>query len=246
MDIHNYPFMDIHNWINDIHNSIMDIHKWTIMDIHNCPFMDIHNWIKDIHNWIMDIINWIMDILKETTSLRRCEDVSFDTRRTNQIETYWRRIQIISYVKNISHFICSKYQPLERFRWMPRKNTQRPIDVVKTSVWDVVGTTSLGRCEDVPFNTGRTDQFETYWRRPWDVVCLLGNSMSLSGTTAIADGTKSKSMYTIPSGHSDVWNGHESVVIQTITHGRCHDITRSRENQRDCKCVQSSHQSLAF
>ena len=111
------------------------------------------------------------------TSLRCCEDVSFDTRRTNQIETYWRRIQIISYVKNISHFICSKYQPLERFRWMPRKNTQRPIDVVKTSVWDVVGTTSLGRCEDVPFNTGRTDQFETYWRRPWDVVCLLGRPL---------------------------------------------------------------------
>ena len=108
------------------------------------------------------------------TSLRRCEDVSFDTRRTGQIETYWRRIQIISYVTNISHFICSKYQPLERLRWMPRKNTQRPIDVVKTSVWDFVGTTSLGRCEDVPFNTRRTDQFETYWRRPWDVVCLLG------------------------------------------------------------------------
>ena len=57
---------------------------------------------------------------------------------------------------------------------MPRKNTQRPIDVVKTSVWDVVGTTSLRRCEDVSFNTRRTDQFETYWRRPWDVVCLLG------------------------------------------------------------------------
>ena len=44
---------------------------------------------------------------------------------------------------------------------------------------------------------------------PWEAT-------SLSGTTAIADGTKSKSMYTIPSGHSDVWNGHESAVIQTI------------------------------
>ena len=62
---------------------------------------------------------------------------------------------------------------MERLRWMSRKNTQRPIDVVKTSVWDVVGTTSLRRCEDVSFNTRRTDQFQTYWRRPWD-VCLLG------------------------------------------------------------------------
>ena len=59
---------------------------------------------------------------------------------------------------------------------MPRKNTQRPIDVVKTSVWDVVGTTSLRRCEDVSFNTRRTDQSETYWRRLWDVVCL-GNDL---------------------------------------------------------------------
>ena len=43
-------------------------------------------------------------------------------------------------------------------------------------MWDVVGTTSLRRCEDVSFNTRRTDQFQTYWRRPWHVVCLLGVS----------------------------------------------------------------------
>ena len=36
MDIHNCPFMDIHNSIMDIINSIMDIHKWVIMDIHYC------------------------------------------------------------------------------------------------------------------------------------------------------------------------------------------------------------------
>ena len=72
---------------------------------------------------------------------------------------------------------------MERLRWMSRKNTQRPIDVVKTSVWDVVGTTSLRRCEDVSFNTRRIDQFQTCWRRPWDVVCLLG--FGLTGTTVL-------------------------------------------------------------
>ena len=48
---------------------------------------------------------------------------------------------------------------------MSRKNIQRDIDVVKTSVWDVVDATSLRPCEDVSFKVQRTDQIETFSRR---------------------------------------------------------------------------------
>ena len=44
---------------------------------------------------------------------------------------------------------------MERLRWMSRKNTQRPIDVVKTSVWDVVKTSHL--THDGPTNFRRTE-----------------------------------------------------------------------------------------
>ena len=64
--------------------------------------------------------------------------------------------------------------------WMSRKNIQRDIDVVKTSVWDVVDATSLRRCEDVSFNMQRTDQIETFSRRiKKNAMCLKDHYSTL-------------------------------------------------------------------